>query len=421
VLKTPNQLPQSSHRLWGCAIGPQWRTLSQWSGFVILLGLSLACSAGGLLQRPADTPVPTRPLAPTYTATPVDGAILPPVIITARTGTPGVIELEEGMNPSTLVPTLYPTPLPPATATPPPGTVPTTSEPGGTPAAELPTAEFTPTITETATPSPTDTPVPTPTATPIPPTPYVVVQSGVVSLRSGPGVEYPLVAQLGPLVPVAITGQNPEGSWYRLCCINRNEALGIDGTVWVASTHVTTVNDPSGVELLVPVESPPAPTPTNSLTPTPTITETPTATAVPFERFLGPQFFQTCNPYLIIWVKVFAGTPPDEVPLGGYNIEVLFGEDERSTAGGIMPSVEEFYRVRVPGTGYGDLTYNLSYEYRDPAPVTPTPCPPSNLPTGNWKAYIVDGEGTRLSDIVEFATSPTNAYREIYIAWRKVR
>lgn len=418
--KTPRQFQLSSSNLAGRVFRHRLQRLSKWSGLLVLLGLSLACSAGGLFQRPADTPVPTRPLAPTYTATPVDNPILPQVVVTARTGTPGVIELEEGTNPGDLLLTLYPTPVPSETP-PSPGTIIPGEGGETTPAAESPTAEFTPTFTDTPTPVPTDTPVPTPTATPIPPTPYVVVPSGVVSLRSGPGVDYPLVAQLGPLVPVAITGQNPEGSWYRLCCINRNEALGIDGTVWVASTHVQTVNDPSHVELIVPVGSPPAPTPTNSLTPTPTITETPTATAVPFERVLGPQFFQTCNPYLIIWVKVFAGMAPDEVPLGGYNIEVLFGNDTRSTAGGIMPSVEEFHRIRVPGTGYGDLTYNLSYEYRDSAALTPTPCPPSNLPTGNWKAYLVDNEGVRLSDIVEFSTSPTNQYREVYIAWRRVR
>lgn len=409
------------------------QSFSKWSGFAVLLLLSMACSAGGLLQRPVDTPVPTRPLPPTFTATPVDNDLLPQVVVTART--PGVIEIEEGMDPSQILPTLYPTITPSKTPTPiATATVPGEIGPGeggeppvdenGTPLPMTATPEFTPTITETPTPSPTETPVPTPTITPIPPTPYVVVPSGIVSLRSGPGVEYPLVAQLGPLVPIAITGQNPEGSWYRICCVNRNEAAGLDGTVWVASEHVQTVNDPSRVELVVPVGSPPAPTPTNSLTPTPTITETPTATPVPFTRVLGPQFFSTCNAYLIIWAKLFAEAAPDEVPLGGYYLEVLFGEDERPSTNGDTPSVEEFYRIRVPGTGYGDLDYNVSYEFGIPTPVptvTLVDCPNSNLPTGNWKVYVVDGEGTRLSDIVEFSTSPTNTYREVYISWKRIR
>jgi hypothetical protein len=206
--------------------------------------------------------------------------------------------------------------------------------------------------------------------------------------------------------------------------VNRDEALGNDGTVWVVSTHVQTVNDPSRVALVVPVGSPPAPTPTESLTPTPTISPTPLATPVPFERVIGPQFFSTCNAYLIIWVKLFADEPPNEVPLGGYYLEVLFGEDDRPSTNGDRPSAEEFSRIRVPGTGYGDLTYNISYEFGIPTPVPtgiPPECPNSNLPTGNWKVYVVDEAGNQLSDIVEFTTSPTNLYREVYIAWRRVR
>ncbi|MCB0060636.1 MAG: hypothetical protein KDE19_00915, partial [Caldilineaceae bacterium] len=293
---------------------------------------------------------------------------------------------------------------------------------------EPPVAESTPTPPPTPTPIPTDTPVPTPTFTPTPaPTPYAVVESGVVSLRTGPSVEFPLAAQLGPRIPIAITGRNPEGTWYRLCCVNRNESTGNDGSVWVVSNHVTTVNDVNGVELVAVLEPPPAPTPTWTFTPTPTITPTPTATFVPFERALGPQYFNTCNPFLTIWVKLFVETFPDETPLGGYYLEVLLGEDERPSTNGTNPSAEEFSRVRVPGTGYGDLMYNLKYEYAIPTPTatsiaTLQPCAStSNLPSGNWKAYVVDGEGNRLSDILEFTTNPNNTYREIYIAWKRVR
>ncbi|MEZ4674990.1 MAG: hypothetical protein R2932_12185 [Caldilineaceae bacterium] len=68
------------------------KSLARWSGFVVLLGLSLACSAAGLVQRVVETPQPTRALAPTFTATPTGDQVLPQIIVTPPSGgTPGVI------------------------------------------------------------------------------------------------------------------------------------------------------------------------------------------------------------------------------------------------------------------------------------------------------------------------------------------
>lgn len=401
-----------------------WRfpmvSLARWSGLFVLLGLSLACSAGGLLQRAVDTPVPTRALAPTFTPTAVDGQPLPQIIVTPPQGsTPGVIIIPEGMDPSIFVPTLFPTPtapfIPPADGgTPlPPGQATTSPpEPGvpSTPGEEQP-------IVPTATPLPTFTPEPTVTPTL---TPYIVVESGLVSLRTGPGVDYPLVAQLGPRIPIAIIGQSPEGDWYQLCCVN-------GGNVWVASTHVQAVNDPSGAPLNTG-DPPPPPTPTPIFTETPTVTPTPTATLFPFDRYIGPQFFPTQNEFLTIWVKLFVGTPPTEDPAGGYYLKVLFEGIARPSTNGTNPSAEELYAVGVPGTGYSNLTFNLKYEYRPPDPKSLDPNDPNSKKTraeligvGNWQVYVVDGAGNQLSDMVEFRTDAGNPNREVYIAWVRVR
>lgn len=415
---------------------PQWRW-QRWVGLCLLILLNLACSAGGLVQRAVDTPAPTRALAPTYTSTPDDEQVLPQIIITPpRTGTPGVIIIPDGMDPSLLIPTLFPTPIPSATplpiattpsvdgATPP--SVPT--ETGGPPEQqETPGIVSTPLPTDT--PIPTDTPLPTSTFTPVPTsTPFAVVGSGLVSLRTGPGVEYPLVAQLGPRIPIAITGQNPEGTWYRLCCVNRDDNTGNDGSVWVVSNNVETVNDATGVELIANVGPPPPPTPTATFTPTPTITPTPTATLLPFDRYTGPQFFPTSNEFLTIWVKLFVGPPPNEDPAGGYYLKVFFEGVERESTNGTVPSAEEFSAVSVPGTGYSNLTYNLKYEYRPPDPKSLPPDDPNFnrqrvdlIGTGTWEFYVVDGAGNRLTDIIEFETSPSNPNREVYVAWQRVR
>lgn len=385
-----------------------------WSGFFVFFLLSLACSAGDLIQRSVAIPEPTRMLVPTFTSTPSqpDGA-LPQIIITPPNGaTPGVIIIPEGMDPSLFVPTLTPTPLPPELEL-----------PGGeltlTPAAgvstTVPGEQPQPFPTDTL--IPTNTPEPTFTATP---TPFAIVESGFVTLRTGPGVDYPLVAQLGPQIPIAIIGQSFDGSWYQLCCVN-------GGTVWVASTHVRTMNDASGAPQAAS-NPPPEPTPTPTYTPTPTVTPTATATLYPFDRSIGPLFFSTQNEFLTIWVELFVGTPPNEDPAPGYYLKVLFEGIERPPTNGVAPSANDLYKVGVPGTGYSNLSFNLKYEYRPPDPNTLEATDPNRnltradlIGTGTWRVYVVDGAGNQLSDVVEFRTEPSNPNREVYIAWVRLR
>jgi hypothetical protein len=172
------------------------RLPARWLGglaFLVLLLTTFGCSAANLLETQVATPIPTRTLLPTFTPTPASVQAI--IIVTPPlNGTPGVIIVPPGVDPQQVIP-IPPTPLPPL-VTPPTETA---------------------TPTETPTPTPTETPTPTPTLTP---TPYVVVDSGYVALRNGPSVEFPLVAQLGPQIPIAIVGQSPDGGWLQLCCVN---------------------------------------------------------------------------------------------------------------------------------------------------------------------------------------------------------
>jgi len=368
-----------------------------WSVWLVLLALTLGCSAAGLVQRAVPSPVPTRALAPTFTPTPE--TILPQIAITPpQGGTPGVIVIEPGMDPNDFIPTATPVPQ---SVTPLPGTELTPIAPG---------------VPGTIDPTPTLPPPPTPTIPPPPTaTPFIVVESGLVSLRSGPGVEYPLVAQLGPRIPIAIIGQNPEGTWYQLCCVNGN-------TVWVTAAHVVVNNDPSSAPLLAP-EPPPPPSPTPTFTETPTITPTPTATAMPFEQRGDPIFFPTNNEFLTIWVKLYIGASPNEVPADGYFLKVLFNGLERPPTNGVQQSGTEFKAVGLGGTAYSNLRFNLKYEYTPPDPksIGSTETRATLIGTGNWRVWVIDGAGNQLSNVIEFTTQPANPNREIFMAWERVR
>jgi hypothetical protein len=337
------------------------------------------------------TPIPTRTPLPTFTPTPED--IRPLIIITPPRGeTPGVVIVPPGMEAQVILPT----PVPP---------VPPTETPTFTP---LPPPD-------TPTPFPTETPTFTPT-----PTPYVEIQGGLITLRSGPGVNYPSVAQLGPDIPVAIVGRTSDGVWFRICCVNGQD-------VWVAAQHVIVFNDITQVPLVNALEPPPTPT----WTPTPTETPTPTPILYPFERAIGPQFFPTNNPFLTIWVKLFVGElgnpQAPEAPAEGYFLEVEFEGFDRPNRLSDIPSWDEFHFSASPGAG-NRVEYNLKYEYHPYNPprasypgATPTPTALELLGTGTWTVWIKDGMGNQLSEKVTFTTQPFNPNREIYIGWRRVR
>ena len=317
--------------------------------------LTLGCSAADLIQREVVTPttVPTRQLAPTFTPTP-ESAERVIVITPPSADDEGVIIIPPGEDPRDFIP--YPTDTPTPSAADTPGS----TQP---PADQGPPA----TPTDTGTPAPTNTPTDTPTVTPTPTaTPYIVVENGLISLRTGPGLDYPLVAQLGPSIPVAVIGRNTEGDWYQICCVS-------GAAVWISANSVATFNEVVEVPL-VNAEAAPTATPTGTPTETPTVTPTPTATRLPFERAIGPQFFPSDNEFLTIWVKLFVKPDPnaEEDPAAGYYLHVLFDGFERPGTNERRPSREEFEFSASPGAG-NRVEYNLKYEYRPPDPKAENP------------------------------------------------
>jgi hypothetical protein len=408
-------------RLWGLLAG------------LFMLSLTLGCNVSDLILPPTPTPVPTRPLAPTWTPTP---DTLPPLIVVTppQDGTPGVIIIQPTVDGDKIVVAIPPTdtPMPPPTPTPNPFATPTPvpgSVPGGPgqPQSPLPGAPVTPPVpgapdgSQLPTPTPilppTPTPLPTPTFTPAPTaTPFIVVESGYVALRTGPGPDYPLVAQLGPNIPIAIISRNPEGTWFEICCVN-------GFSVWVAASHVRVINDPGGAPLVV-AQGPPAPTPSFTPTWTPTVTPTPTSTPYPFERAIGPQFFPTDNQFLTIWVKLFIGQPPLEQPAAGYCVDVKFEGFDRPNTNVDQQSRDVFEWSAPQGAG-NRVQYNYKYEYTPPDPKRENPNTTDTrltaLGTGTWTVFVSDCAGRQLSDAVTFTTAPSNPNREVYVGWVRVR
>ncbi len=138
-----------------------------------------------------------------------------------------------------------PTPFPTPTATPVPPTA------TAAPAANV-QATDTP-VTEAQAPTaaiPPATPTATATATPEP----QIVSIQVVNVRSGPGIEYPIIDSLDGGVQARIVGKSPAGDWWQVRL--PNEKLG-----WVFAKIVDTLGDTLGIPVASNIPAPP-PTPT---------------------------------------------------------------------------------------------------------------------------------------------------------------
>lgn len=137
------------------------------------------------------------------------------------------------------------------------------STPEPEPATATPTATATTSPTAGATEIPTAV-IQTPTATPLP-APAQLSANTNLNVRSGPGVNYPVVGALQSGQTAAITGLSYDRGWWQI-----NFAAGPAGFGWVSTQYVTAENT-GNVPLVQAGSAPPAPT----ATPLPVPTSTP--------------------------------------------------------------------------------------------------------------------------------------------------
>lgn len=307
---------------------------------IVLLAAGTGCSLGQMLVgEPTPTPSPTAlPPLPTWTPSPV-GALSP-----AEMATLTVLAAID-------FPTLTPTPTP----------------------------FYTPT------PTPTWTPLPTPVDTPTPtPAPYVLVVAPIVNVRSGPSVAYPIIGQVRQDERYDITGRNEAFTWWQICCINGQ--LG-----WI-TTQLTAPGGPAdSVAIVAPPDLPPTPFPTALPGPTPLPTDTP-GPFRPVYLAEGPELWQTNNPWLTIWLKVFIGRPPLTIPASNLRLKVL-----RNGVDVSGPDLtDNFFQFSAPtanGQPLGNRReYNLKYEYLPEAGEA------------QWTIIVTDAGGRELSAPVTFET-----------------
>jgi uncharacterized protein YraI len=81
-----------------------------------------------------------------------------------------------------------------------------------------------------------------------------------INVRTGPGTNYPVIAQYLPGQEAPVTGRKADNSWWqvKLALANQPDILG-----WVAGQLVTLSGDDEAIPVVeAPPQTPPVPTPT---------------------------------------------------------------------------------------------------------------------------------------------------------------
>lgn len=238
-----------------------------------------------------------------------------------------------------------------------------------------PTATPTNTLipTDTFTPTATNTPSSTPTNTATPATPIVQIRTEL-TVRLGPGTNYPVVNTLPSGIILDIIGKSQDGRWYQV--------LLPDGSGgWVSSSRsfiniagnendIVVIDPPTNTPTYTPT---PTPTDTPTFTPTPTHTPTftPTSTDTPTATFTNTSTFtptSTDTP-----TATFTDTPtftPTSTDTPTFTPSPTLGLDTTLTqiARDFFATQTEFYTTRVAVTPTPTAT------------TTPMPAPQGALP-----------------------------------------
>ncbi len=312
---------------------------------VVLLALT-ACAA-----QPAFTPTPTRVHKPTQTPVPLATIVLD--------------------LPATTPVGAMPTPAPAAPSA--PTSQPPAASPGPTP---LPVQS--PTISTTSTTAPDA---------------ELSIIGDTVNARSGPGTAFDIVGTLQQSQAYKVVGKSAAGDWWEVCCVSQQNA-------WVSAALAQVTN----AQLVAVASDIPAAPPSPTAAPPAPATQPP-ATAAPAAPAADP-----CTGLPCIW-KVTGG--PQMADNGGQELkmQLLFID---SAVGGGQPQGSYFVVLLKDGqklpvsdktrsialvTSQGTLgKYN--YEY-----VLQLGQLPGNAVAGNYTLWVLDGNGNRGSENVNFTIS----------------
>jgi hypothetical protein len=292
------------------------------------------------------------------------------------------------------------------------------SDPTATPASEA--RALIPTWTPTPVPVVTDTPVVLPTDTPVPPTPVpaeptpvptdtpapvarMTITNQVANVRSGPGTNYAVIGSVNQGMQFDVTGKNPAGDWFQFCCVN--------GEVGWMFSQLATVDNAQLVAVAADIPAaPPTPVPAPVVpTNTPVPAAPPPAAADPcasiggdgckFRVTGGPSFAGNGGGELKLQLFFMHSGVDGGQPQGSYFI-ALEKDGQR------VPVSDSVRSIALSANQNQFGRYN--YEYKVPLSQIP-----GNNVAGNYRGWVLDGNGER--DSRDFNFSVPDGQGDVWI------
>ena len=267
-------------------------------------------------------------------------------------------------------------------------------------AAETPIAPPLPTDTPPPAPSATLTPTVAPTVAPTAAPPQVVINSPLVNLRTGPGVNYALLGTAERGEEFDIVGKNAAGDWWRVCCVDEQPGWVIDELV-ETSGAVDTVPVSDAVAEAPPTatSAPAAPVAPAATTapaePTPT-----TAPAAPSFSFTLVGQEQFPEPKL---VRVFLYVYENDRALAGYTLRVRKDGAELP----VTATSAAGQSLSWPIADARQRFQNMKVEF------------PGIAAAGTWEVQLFDSSGNAVGPAATFALEGNEPDQELYVRYKK--
>lgn len=80
----------------------------------------------------------------------------------------------------------------------------------------------------------------------------VITEGSRANVRSGPGLDFPIVAKANPGDTFTVVGKSQDGEWWQVCCVNGSDEAQGD-TAWLASVVVEIDGDGDAVPVVTPL------------------------------------------------------------------------------------------------------------------------------------------------------------------------
>lgn len=225
-----------------------------------------------------------------------------------------------------------------------------------------------------------------------------VINDDLVNIRSGPGLEYPVLGMANRGDEFTVVGKDASEEWWKICCFEEREA-------WTVKYYVD-ISGPVDTIAVAEAEAAPvateaAPQPEAPAAPPSAETEAPTeppAPSFPFNLVAQEQFPEANN-----LVRIFLYVYQGDSALPGYSVRVLKDGAELPVNATSADAAGMTWPIASPRQRFQNMKVEFS----------------GIQPAGTWEVQLIDSSGAAAGPPASFSLTGTDTNRELYVRYEK--